>query len=175
MKKILFISCIFFTLYSNAQLIDTIHWKANYKLKWNDFKGNPDSNSFAAAITSTIITYSVLKKDSSLTIKIYCYFLRDASWTWTKGNSILLKHEQGHFDIAELFTRKFRVAIKGKKFYPYTVNNELDAILTNILNNNREFDKVYDNETDFSKDAEKQIFWSKKIMTELNKLNLYKN
>lgn len=178
LKSILFLFFICLTIALQGQnnpVEDKISWNEKYKLKWSDFRALPDSNSFASAASSIIITYSVIKKDSTYTIKVFCYFLRSSSWTWEKDDCLLLKHEQGHFDIAELFARKFRKAISGKKFSLYDINIELAVILSYIRDDRWRYDKTYDQETDFSRDNEKQILWSKKIRDELNKLNSYKN
>jgi hypothetical protein len=171
MKKIMLATCLFFTTHSFAQTSDTINWRANYKLKWEDFKGIADSNSANAALTSTTISYKIIKTDSLLDVIVYCGFNRPWSWSKYKKNQGVLKHEQGHFDISELFARKFREAVRKNKFKD---NGGIIVLYGRMMDEKKKYNNQYDIETDYCNDVKKQLFWSKKISAELNKLNAYK-
>ncbi len=154
-----------------AKCQDTINWRSSYKLKWEDFKGKPDTTSDLAAITASTITWKIFPKGSTFIIKVYCYFTRSWSWMLFKNAQILLKHEQGHFDIAELCARKFRLALKTARLQN---SNEIYTIYAKIQAEKKKLNSLYDEETDFSNNVEKQLYWSKKILSEINKLNTYK-
>ena len=177
MKFFFFLYYVFLVKALSAQNInyqDSINWRNTYQLKGSDFKGVPDTLSNTAALTSTIITYRLYKKDTEYKVVVYCYFLRQASWNLYKNNSTLLKHEQGHFDIAELFARKFRQALKNVNLNSYTINRDIDTILNRILLEKELLDSLYDKETDFCNNIKKQSFWSKKILKEIKDLDNFK-
>ena len=82
-------------------------------------------------------------------------------------------HEQGHFNIAELFARKLRKAYAVYKFNVQTVGKDIDKLF--ILNKleRTEMDMEYDKETNFSRNRKEQLLWNKKIEIELNNLTKY--
>ncbi len=174
MKTLVIIFCclvIYFQTIAQTQNQDTINWRVNYKLKGDDFKGTPDSNSVNAAVSSTAINYKIIKKDSFIDVIVYCSFNKLWSWNKYKSEKAILKHEQGHFDISELFARKFRMLVRKGKFKD---NSDAIVLYSKIMAERELFDTQYDNETDFSNDSKKQLYWNNKITLEINKLNAYK-
>jgi|SRR6185437_111181 len=104
--------------------IPVIIWKKTRVLKWKDFKKKPDLESKASA--SSAIGFESkpfiehIKTGNKFRFKIKdmqlnAVFIPDLSWVMkniNKDNSkSLLKHEQGHFDLAEEITRKTRTKI----------------------------------------------------------------
>lgn len=170
-KNIFFTACTFFTLHAHTQTTDTINWRANYKLKWSDFKATPDSNSIAVALTSTTISYRIIKKDSVLDVIVSCCF--NKPWSWSKNKKIqgVLRHEQGHFDISELFARKFREAVRKSKFKG---NGEIIVLYGKMMDEKKVYNGIYDEETDYCNNVKKQVYWSKIILAEIKKLDAYK-
>lgn len=91
-----------------------------------------------------------------------------------KNSKGLLKHEQGHFDIAELFARKFKIALDTANLNNNTINKAIEDILAKILAEKKAFDMLYDKETDFSNNVTNQTRWSKNILLQIEKLKDYK-
>ena len=98
---------------------DTIYYDMNRKLDWTDFKGRPDANSAAAAITESGFGYRMSMQSvngkANMIITVFCYFNKKKSWVKAGMNTGYgLIHEQHHFDItyinACLFIRKLRAA-----------------------------------------------------------------
>ena len=93
---------------------DSMAWNESRKLTWNDFKANPKPKSNAAALTASGITFGYSVKTSGqriidFSVSVEAHFYPDKSWYLKdKGNAHILKHEQLHFDITELYTRKFK-------------------------------------------------------------------
>lgn len=148
---------------------DTIYWSVKRKLTWNDFKGKPDSLSGFKAMTLAGMGYGIRFGEKSFSYKIDCYFLCHKSWTLADSASLLI-HEQGHFDIAELFARKMRKAFSDYKYNYESVSEDLKKIQAEILQARAEMNNLYDRETDYSKDKKQQQAWNLKIKTELDKL-----
>lgn len=154
---------------------DQILWSKNKKLSWDDFQGQPDSTSVFNANTSVIVDYSHKMSESTIEYNIYCYFLKKSSWTKKNTSKKLLVHEQLHFDIAELVTRKIRKAFtlyqsqNLKETQIYIDRTNYDFYVEELSNLNLK----YDSETNHGLVANKQQEWEKKIAAELKKLEAY--
>src|SRR5215212_7515699 len=92
---------------SRAQSDDEkmIKWDSTYHLSWADYKGHPDPRSDAAASTTTYLGIEYRMNEKGLSYSIQCRFSLSKSWGRSKTDFVL-QHEQGHFDIAEIFARK---------------------------------------------------------------------
>ncbi len=97
-----------------------ITWNKDYLLKWEDFKNNsnyeiPASARSAVGLEShpdiqLIVTKTKFKFKIN-TMGIRAIFIPDASVVIKErvseqGNAVLLRHEQGHFDLVEEIARK---------------------------------------------------------------------
>jgi hypothetical protein len=149
MKFLIFHLIIFtrvaFSGHVNAQ--DTIHWRPEYKLKWEDFQASPDTTAIALAVCASEITYTYKIVDGKLTYTIDCFF--DKKKSWIKYNLIAITdHEQGHFDISKLFALKL-----AEKFKSYNVTNahlvyqDLRNIYNSIIQERTVMHSKYDQET----------------------------
>lgn len=166
------LSVLAFTICSKSIAQDTIHWRAEHKLKWEDFRGKPDTSSEYKAITVADVKYILTYNNSEFNVKVTCAFEKRKSWT-RSSDSIGLAHEQGHFDIAELFARKLRKAFKNYVFNPTTIESDFNKIFIKIKSERRAYNDMYDKETNFSRSKVKQLYWNRKIMAELKKLDIY--
>jgi hypothetical protein len=148
---------------------DLIKWTEGKKLQWKDYLCEPDNNSDAAASTSTRIGFEYHIRDNNFTYTLSCNFSKTKSWGRHK-NAYILSHEQGHFDIAEIFTRKLRKALSEYKFKSSSYKDDLKNIYTDAMKDKEKFQQQYDSETDYSRNDEKQAAWLKKIADSLGEL-----
>jgi Bacterial protein of unknown function (DUF922) len=153
----------------NEELID---WSATKRLAWNDYKGKPDPHSDAAATTTSYLGIEYNFKNNTVTYKIVCRFSKNKSWGLYKTDHIL-GHEQGHFDITEIFARKLNKLTGEYKFNKNTCQQDLQKIYTNVMDEKEQLQNQYDKETDFSRNKEKQAEWLKKIQNMLEELKDY--
>jgi Bacterial protein of unknown function (DUF922) len=172
---VLFISFLICTFTNLLLAQDSIHWSPFYKLKWEDFKAKPDSSSTHGAISVCSITYECTYINDTPYCKVYCFFKELRSWSKYKDLGSLLNHEQGHFDIAELFARKLRKSFSDYKINYNTVRSDIRSIFKKVISDRTAYDKLYDSETDFSRKNQIQIHWNKKIRMEIEKLDRYKD
>ena len=158
-----------------------IEWKDNLKLSWNDYQlvDQKSNQRKALAMTATNIEYTIYEqKNVAPRFVIKNYFNKEYSWTRTKRSDIL-QHEQLHFDISELYTRKMRrdlgsmtkKNIKDVNLYL----KKFEELNQDMIKNQRRYDK----ETHFKiGDGENlspiQQFWIDSIHVELNKLESYR-
>lgn len=154
---------------------DLIYWKEELRLKWDDYKGEPGPGADAAASTATYlgIEYN-FDSNNKLGYKITCSFSKTKSWVRNPSDHIL-SHEQGHFDIAEIFARKLNKQMKFYTFNPATYQADLKKIYVSILEEKETMQNGYDFETNHSINKEKQAEWLKKINVLLKEYNAFSN
>lgn len=173
------LSCIFiFFLVSfiYIQNDEKIYWNIKRKLTWNDFKGSPNYTAEDKAITNCSFQSSFLIKNDSVKIIIKSYMNTTKSWV-KNGYKIdyLLNHEQLHFDIAEIYARKFRQKVSTEELNKSILNAHLNKISSEYLRQLKEYQNLYDNETNHSTNNEKQAEWSVLIENQLKSLEAYKD
>jgi len=164
--KIIQGALLIFPFFGYGQDEQFIEWSAASRLSWNDYLAKPSSSSDAAAITSTALGLEYHVRNNILTYKITCRFSKTRSWGKYKTDYIL-EHEQGHFDITEIYARKLDDAIREYNFNPKKFKTDLDQIYKEIMDEKEEVQNRYDLETDFSRNPEKQAEWLRKIQKEL--------
>lgn len=155
--------------FSNPQTENIlIVWEKDRLLTWGDFRGVPIEGIKIDACTHTWVGYNwnleILNNSSHTLFKINkidsaAYFRMNDSWVMPSvfdlENQIQikkLKHEQGHFDIAEKYAiitkQNFTQQFVGKTFpvtgstYQEQLDNA-DMLIRNMLNN--EWNKIHDN------------------------------
>lgn len=151
---------------------DYIYWSDDYKLVWNDFDELPHRYSEHAA-------YSVVGYESRFDMNekrfkavIRTYFDRNESWSksWV---SILLSHEQGHFDLAEIYGRKFRKRVKEAMKAGEISVEKFQQMSDEAIQQLEEAQQEYDEDTNYSMDYRAQLQWNERIQEELKKLKEY--
>ena len=146
-----------------------IPWSASRKLIWSDFKGNPDPQSSNAALTSSNINIEFGYDEKGFQYSIKCNFDKNRSWVRIKNNEVLA-HEQGHFDIAEIYARKLNKLLKEYRFNAKSAGTDVNQLYENTMKQHRQTQILYDQETDYSRNKTKQAAWLQKITDELKGL-----
>lgn len=167
-QLLILLSCLL-PLTAVAQKGEVIAWQEGYKLNWADYRGVPDPANAAAASTSTFLGIEFQLTNNSLSYTITCHFSKDKSWGRMQ-NDYLLAHEQGHFDIAEIYARKLYKKMKSYVFNKDTYQADLRNIYQSVLDEKEETQNTYDRETNHSINREKQAEWLKKIAAMLKEL-----
>jgi predicted secreted Zn-dependent protease len=101
-----------------------------------------------------------------------CVFYPEKSWTKVSSPHIL-GHEQGHFDISQLFTRKLHEALKAYKFRQKSADSDIKAIYEKIAAEQSGFQVLYDQQTNYSRNAAEQGAWQERIKQELSNYSEY--
>lgn len=153
---------------------DLIEWNGDRRLTWIDFKGRVPVNAANAALTNTAINVEFGFSSKGMTYSIKCRFDKNKSWVRVK-NDLVLGHEQGHFDIAELHARKLNQALKAYKFNSRTASDDVNRIYEKVMKQHHAYQSEYDQETDFSRKVEKQMEWLEKIAGELKAMDEYRS
>src|SRR5258705_9827270 len=132
--------------FSQAKDEEMIEWNPTRALTWSDYKGSPDPRSDAAASTTTYLGIEYKMDEKGFSFKIQCRFSLTRSWGRSKTDFIL-KHEQGHFDIAEIFARTLNKRMSEYQFNKTTFKTDLKNIYDGITREKEAFQDLYDRET----------------------------
>ena len=154
---------------NNEKLLD---WSASRKLTWNDYKASPDPRSDAAASTTSYLAIEYNITTNSFGYKIQSRFSKTRSWGLHK-TAYILSHEQGHFDIAEVFARKLNMKMSEYRFNKKTYQKDLNKIYHDILDEKEKVQNDYDKETNHSINKKEQAEWLKKIEKMLGEYDEY--
>lgn len=174
LNPILLLVLIFPGIKSYSQNVNDslIYWNENKKLKWSDFQyKGPKGKLNGEDVSISVVGISTPNSGAGY-FKAYVYFSRNLSWTKDTISVDLLEHEQGHFDIDEIFARRLR---KYFHDYEYGIIDRIDLNKVNIIKKERNiFQNQYDFETDHGTIPEEQKIWNELIRQELDKLINYK-
>lgn len=156
---------------------ERIVWEEDRALIWADFKGNPDYLlSFVATTNSGMShSYSInsngfLDKSSST---VLAHFYPTFSWYKPADTTAaILRHEQSHFDITEMYARKLRKRIED---YNFTSNakEEIKYLYRLTEEERRETQRLFDQETDHSRIQKEERQWEERIKDSLEKYWIY--
>lgn len=170
------------TLFLNSSGTDgeTIVWTEANKLTWDDFQGAKHSESDAAAVTASGITfsYSVRKTDGRITdfdAEVFAHFYPEDSWFIAdRCNDHILAHEQLHFDITELHVRIFRYRL-ARLEVSQNINAELKTTHKAVKEELAEMQHQYDTQSRNSINKEEQAKWAAYVSENLKKFEAYKS
>lgn len=157
---------------------ETIEWIEDKKLTWEDFQGKIPNNGVDNFLA---MNFGKLEFDmeyiSSNIIKVSVRNVFDKTLSWSKSkNQSLLKHEQLHSDIREVYARKIRKDVSN---YTYNTVRELNLYLEEVFfkwdSISNKTEGLYDEETNHSENEKKQEEWNLKIAQQLEELKEYSN
>lgn len=159
---------LLFSITSKAQ--DTIPEKLipDGKLKWSDYTGDIDKHSTYWATTYWNVHYKyriVQFHQDTVEVDLQVWpALQGNSWVFpNKESAELLQHEQGHYDFARLLTLNFKKEADSTVLLMNNYSRKLDSIFNAALNNIRQMEIQYDNETNHMWNRIEQKRWNKKI------------
>lgn len=170
---------------------DLLLWNNASDLKYKDFKAQQNdtlkagNRKYLGAMSAISIEYSTQKlgKYSVPKVTIKNYFNRDNSWMLVK-DPYVLQHEQIHFNISELYSRKMRKSVESMrqknvfdlKIYHQKIDywNEKNHLASEKFDaENDDYCIVISGKVLFKKNP-KQAEWKEKIENGLNVMMDYK-
>lgn len=163
-----------FTAVSNISESNDIEWNLDRKLKWDDFKADPPLLSVTKASASANCGFDVSaatdSKKGLTEVTIKNIFYGNKSWVREdkKHRLDLLVHEQGHFDLCEVYARLLRKRVVDSNY-----KLDVDTAIQEVFDAFRARQKMYDLETDHSIKKDVQLKWLKTIAHELVELENY--
>lgn len=149
-------------------------WDKNRKLTWDDFRGpvREDMGDQVAAATFCGIgfeTNAIDSRSNQVQVLVYNTFMTNQSWARNevKSNDIL-GHEQCHFDICELYTRKMRERMQHIDAPASQMKNVLNNIYDEVSKEYEARQERYEVETEHGLITDAQQRWVAQISRELN-------
>ncbi len=150
-----------------------IEWNEYYRISWEDFRGQPGANSIGDAGAVVQIKAKPFLVRNEVHYNVVAYFSRPRSWARDTSDA-LLRHEQLHFDLAELYARKIRKRIDELKKSGVTDVKDINAAIQILLDESNDADRRYDVETLHGALVKKQKEWERRISRELRELNEFR-
>lgn len=152
---------------------DTIYYNPAKKLVWKDFKGKPDNNNEAIAITSSGFGYLAAMQyrngKTSINVTVYCYFSKTNSWVKMESD-YALNHEQHHFDVTYIVTNIFINKLKTARFTRDNYGTVLEKLYGESCRNLEKMQNEYDGQTRNGRLKNIQANWNEKIEKQLSSL-----
>ena len=178
MKVFILLLLVSTSIFGQKATQDTITFRKYDTLKWSDFKADAPANSpFSASVSSGMSykwSYSTAAGIIDFQYSIEAKLYRNLSWSiYKKEKKEVLDHEQLHFEITELFTRKFRKAL-SEYVVKRNIRKDVANIYANIEKQRVEMQLLYDKETNHSINKESQLAWEKKVSKLLNEYEAFK-
>lgn len=172
----IFFLCLFYSGLIHARQDQSeknyIYWSDDYDLVWTDFEEIPERYSEHAAFSVVGYESKFNMNNQRYQANIRTYFSKNESWSksWV---SVLLLHEQGHFDLAELYARKFRKRVfNAMEMEDISVSKFLqmnDEAMAQLEKAQSEYDKA----TNYSMDYRAQLQWAEQIKEQLKELEAF--
>ncbi len=152
-------------------------WSESRELRWEDFRKAPPPNRKFNAQSWVALDVSVVCAEGRFFYDVSAVFNCDSSWVrQAKGVDKLLRHEQGHFDLAEIAARDLRKAFSELNESCGDLDEmkkKANVLVTyNRMKLNTEQSR-YDSETRYGSDSKKQKQWEDKIAQRLDKLEVH--
>lgn len=147
-----FTTHVYWTEQSTLPASDVIYFSHAQPLQWAHFKGKPDAESPAAALTASGFGYKADLKvkggKGDLNVGVYCFFNKNNSWVKPgKTTAYILAHEQNHFNISYLAAWVFVNKLKTTPLNQDNYNQELARMYQESCDYMNKMQKDYDSQT----------------------------
>ena len=156
----------------NTASVPGFQWSEEHKLSWDDFNGPVKAETGeAAAATHCGIGFKTARSDDAKKLEIIVYNTFYVNKSWVRPDAkiaSILDHEQGHFDLCELYTRMLRKRMNEVNITSGDMRPVLEHIYFDVKNEYENRQQAYEQETIHGTDIPKQKRWQKIIAMELN-------
>ena len=154
-------------------------WSSTRKLTIEDFliktKNGETNTSFAQfSVDYQVNGFDFMTKNFNK--KVRNYFIKSASWIDTTSNvSNSIRYQQTLFDMCEVYTRKFRKALKEHRKKTASGTQFVEELNQKVMTDFSIRRIEYDRESNFGQISEKQTEWESQIHGELAELKEFAN
>lgn len=167
------IDAVFYKVADTHVYSDKFQWNKSAKLTWNDFRGpvpyNAGENTAAATYCGIGFETNTVTDNNDPKIFVYNTFYSNQSWVRPDERTpTILKHEQGHFDICELYTRIMKQRMSEADVNAANLKSTLEHIYETVNAAYERCQQQYEQETAHGTIDSEQSRWSDKIAAELN-------
>jgi len=148
-------------------------WSAGRPLAWRDFQGSPPSEGSEGAKTSYTLYSGWKCRRDVFEFRVIAGFRPRQSWVKaivlndSMQRRTILRHEQTHFDLAEVHARRMRRAFADLARPCAKTDAELRALVQRLAQEEKAEQRRYDDETDHGLLADQQAAWSREVARQL--------
>lgn len=157
---------------TSASAATTFEWKEHSKLSWDDFRGpvgNPNDATVAVTHCGMGFKTAPVKDGEKPQIIVFNKFYTEKSWVMSDAKlPEILEHEQGHFDLCEIYTRKLKVALESVDFDKPNARKTLYDTYYRINAEYEDRQQRYEDETTHGTIDKEQKRWTSNIAHELS-------
>lgn len=151
---------------------DTIVWKQDSLLHREDFKAKGKANGPLGFAATGIFLYPG-ESGGELLFYVEALFIKSKSYI-TQYSEYVLRHEQIHFDICELYARKLRQKFSQTNFKNVkNVQAETTKMYNKVSADLFKEQEKYDKDTEHGLNSAKQKVWEADIQRRLNELEAF--
>ena len=149
-----------------------IRWSASRPLTVADFKGRPKSAEGHAALTSANINTGATCRSNVFAGTAQASFDPATSWVREPGTMTpaLLRHEQLHFDIAEVYARRLRQQLAAVHTTCDRLGTTFDRISQATYAAWQQAEDTYDRDSNHGLQHERQAQWEAQVRQQLQEL-----
>ena len=153
LTKVLLLILLTFSKATEAQENVTAFRWSTKKLEWSDFQEDNTTHNYAGSLARSYWKLDVGNVDTTnsfqngtIKLKVVTYFIPSRSWVRQDiaGSKSVLAHEQLHFDIAEVFSRRLRKELSEQMVTPKNYKKAVNKIRNKIFAQERSMQKEYD-------------------------------
>lgn len=152
-------------------------WSRERRLRWSDFRGEmPAGKGGTAAETACGIGFETNSVSGNNPVEIFVYNSFSTIDSWVRpgiSDLMVLQHEQGHFDLCELYTRKFRERLSRTKVTGRTMKTVLPGLYNKLQQEYIERQQDYERDTRHGIDDIQQKRWQRIIAEELEETDAW--
>lgn len=154
---------------------EEIEWMAGRKLAIGNFLADTTERSFQAVASSGIsVDYIGIPEIGKFTVATTSIFYpRSSYFKRSNRDEEVLHHEQLHFDITELYARKFIADIVQDSFLRRSVVSDINYRFKTLNTEWRDYQDKYDSEV--YADESLQTVWGERVGRQLDSLATYAN
>lgn len=154
-------------------------WSATWRLTWSNFQGSPPQSSNEGARTWYALYYAWSCKGDVFSFRVVAGFHPTRSWVKPAvvkhplENPRVLRHEQTHFDITEVFARRLRRELGAVRSPCHKSDAELKSIARRLVEEERQTQRRYDQESNHGLITNRQSDWNYDVANMLKEVERY--
>ena len=153
---------------------DTIIWKPDSLLRKEDFKARPRSKNGPLGLSAIGLLLYPGESGGQLLFYVEALFVKSKSYL-VEFSVYVLRHEQIHFDISEVYARILRKRIAETNFKKVrNATAEINKLYEKTSAELFREETKYDNDTQHGINSAKQKVWEEDIARRLKELDAYK-
>ena len=150
---------------------DTIVWQKDSLLTREDFKGKVTKQ--WAGCCATFLMVTPVENEGNMLFSVQAVFQKSKS-NIIQTSDYILKHEQLHFDICELYARKLRKMMSETDYKKVRdIQHQIQTMYNKVSMDCEKYEVKYDEDTNHGENPAKQKVWEDDVANQLKELDQY--